>query len=69
MNIKKKPDAVEAAPAATQAPAEPKEIPVAVIAKTPPHAFSVALNEGGKTAKHSFNSKEAMLTFLASRIL
>lgn len=51
------------------APEQPKEIPVAVIAKLPPHAFSVALNEGGKTVKHSFNSKEAMVTFLASRIL
>lgn len=48
---------------------EPKEIPVAVIAKRPPHAFTVALNEGGKTVKHEFNSKEAMVTFLASRIL
>ena len=48
---------------------EPKEIPVAVIAKRPPHAFTVALNENGKTVKHEFNSKEAMVTFLASRIL
>lgn len=49
--------------------AAPQEIPVAVIAKRPPHGFSVALNEGGKTAKYEFNSKEAMTTFLNSRVL
>jgi len=49
--------------------AAPQEIPVAVIAKRPPHGFSVALNEGGKTVKHEFNSKEAMTTFLNSRVL
>ncbi len=49
--------------------AAPQEIPVAVIAKRPPHGFSVALNENGKTVKYEFNSKEAMTVFLNSRIL
>lgn len=50
-----------------QTETEKKELPVAMIFKHPPHAYSVTMKTAKGVETFQFNSKEAMCVFLGAR--